>query len=535
MGCLMSALLLCCQAIARGDTVAVNSAPTNAFSSRLARAPGWELFTNETVTRFEIDIKSDELEHLRLKPRSFALAVVRVGGIVYSNVGVRVKGSVGSFRPIDEKPALTLDFCRFFPDRKFHGLRRIHLNNSVEDPSFMNELLGSEIFRDAGIPAPRVSYALLALNSRKLGLYVLKEGFTEDFLGCYFNTISGDLYEPGTGYDVGSQLKRNSVRAVARGTEMLHKLELAARDQDVQMRWKRLNEVLDVDSFVTFMVTEVILGHKDGYCLARNNFRIYHDLDSGKMMFFPHGMDQLLGVANAPWEPVMSGIVAKAVMDTPEGHDLYEKRFRDLESRIFKGDQLTNRVDQALAVLRPALSRLEYDEIVNEATIVKDRIVQRKKSLEKQLSTPPLKPLVFSGGLASVKGWSVVDASPGLSAGEVTSQDGVDSLHFKTASETGASWRARILLPHGRYCFMGRAKVAGIRNLPYGRHQGAALRILGRERSGENFTVGEGWKELRQDFEVTTEKEELDVICELRASAGEVWFDKKSLKISQKQ
>jgi len=518
-----------------GDTVAVDTALTNAFSSQLKRAPGWELFTNGAVSRFEIDISSDELEHLRLKPRSFALAVVRVGGIVYSNVGVRVKGSVGSFRPIDEKAALTLDFCRFSPNRKFHGLRRIHLNNSVEDPSFMNELLGSEMFRDAGIPSPRVSYALLALNSRKLGLYVLKEGFTEDFLGCYFNTVGGDLYEPDTGYDVGTQLKRNSVRAVSQGTEMLQKLESAATDQNAQRRWKRLNEILDVDHFVTFMVMEVILGHKDGYCLARNNFRIYHDLDSGKMVFFPHGMDQLFGVADAPWEPVMSGIVAKAVMDTPEGHDIYERRFRDLENRIFKSDELTNRVNQVMAALRPSLSRLEYDDFVNETTIVKDRIVQRKKSLVRQLSTPRLKPLVFNEGFASVSGWTVVDVSPGLSFGEVISQDGIASLHLKATGETGASWRARILLPRGRYCFMGRARVADIRSLPYGRHQGAALRILGRERAEENFTKGGGWRELKQDFEVNAAMEEIDVICELRASVGEVWFDKNSLKISQKQ
>lgn len=40
---------------------------------------------------------------------------------------------------------------------------------------------------------------------------------------------------------------------------------------------------------------EVMLGHRDGYCLARNNHRVYHDLDSGKMVLFPHSTDQLFG------------------------------------------------------------------------------------------------------------------------------------------------------------------------------------------------------------------------------------------------
>ena len=39
----------------------------------------------------------------------------------------------------------------------------------------------------------------MTLNGRALGLYVLKEGFTEDFLACHFKQVSGDLFEPGEG------------------------------------------------------------------------------------------------------------------------------------------------------------------------------------------------------------------------------------------------------------------------------------------------------------------------------------------------
>ena len=44
-------------------------------------------------------------------------------------------------------------------------------------------------------------------------------------------------------------------------------------------------------------------GHRDGYCLARNNFRVYHDVDSGRFVFFPHGMDVLFGNPRAAIEP----------------------------------------------------------------------------------------------------------------------------------------------------------------------------------------------------------------------------------------
>jgi len=69
----------------------------------------------------------------------------------FRDVAIHVKGSVGSFRPIDEKPSLTLAFSKFDAKRTFHGTTKIHFNNSVEDPTYLHENLGSLIFSKAGI------------------------------------------------------------------------------------------------------------------------------------------------------------------------------------------------------------------------------------------------------------------------------------------------------------------------------------------------------------------------------------------------
>ena len=87
--------------------------------------------------------------------------------------------------------------------------------------------------------------------------------------------------------------------------------------------------------FVDFMAMEVMVGHRDGYCLARNNYRVYYDVDSDKIVFFPHGMDQLFGNPNATWLPHMAGLVAKAVMETPEGRRQYRERFCALFTNVF--------------------------------------------------------------------------------------------------------------------------------------------------------------------------------------------------------
>ena len=102
------------------------------------------------------------------------------------------------------------------------------------------------------------------------------------------------------------------------------------------------------------MAMEVIAGHRDGYCLARNNFRIYRDSGTGKILFFPHGMDQLFGIANNLIEPKMSGFVARGLLETPQGRQAYRERFTYLLTNVFNVSNLIQQANQTLARLRPA-------------------------------------------------------------------------------------------------------------------------------------------------------------------------------------
>src|SRR6267142_1705674 len=97
------------------------------------------------------------------------------GGQVYEDVAIHLKGSY-TFQGIDEKPSLTLNFDKFVPGRRFHGLSKIHLNNSVQDSSGLCEQLARELFNEMGVVTPRATPALVELNGRDLGVCVLVEG-----------------------------------------------------------------------------------------------------------------------------------------------------------------------------------------------------------------------------------------------------------------------------------------------------------------------------------------------------------------------
>jgi hypothetical protein len=73
--------------------------------------------------------------------------------------------------------------------------------------------------------------------------------------------------------------------------------------------------------------------------------------------------------------------------------------------------------------------------------------------------------------------------------------------------------------------------VAGVKPLPSGLHQGAGLRVGGGLRQGDNLVGDSSWKPVGARFQVERPAQEVEFICELRASAGEAWFDLDSLRV----
>src|SRR5439155_15944681 len=238
---------------------------------------GADIFAaNSPVLQFKIEIAGTNVESLRKEPRRFVPATVREGEGVYNNVAVHLKGAAGSFRSIDDKAALTLSFGKFVPSQRFHGLQKIHLNNSVQDPSISTEYIFGALFDAAGVPAPRVTHARVRVNGRDLGFYVLIEGFTRDFLGRYFDHTKGNLYDGGFLKDVTDTLDKESGDGNKDQSD-LRGLASAAQEPDPSKRWERLGKTPDLARFMSFMALEVLVWDWDGYVMNRNNYRIYLD------------------------------------------------------------------------------------------------------------------------------------------------------------------------------------------------------------------------------------------------------------------
>jgi len=353
-----------------------------------ASPPGESFFTNRAAHAFEIEISRSNIVALRREPREYVPATVRCDGVSYTNVGVHLKG-VATFRPIDDKPSFTLSFSKFVPKQRFHGLKKIHLNNGKEDPSFLCEAISAEMFAEAGLPVARVAHTSARLNGRELGAYAAIEGFTEEFLERYFSQTKGNLYDSGFRKDINAQLEKLSGKKPHDWAD-LRQLAAAARTPDLIERWERLSRSLDTNNFARYLAMQVLTANWDGYAMYKNNYRIYHDPVSDRLFFMPHGMDQMFARPTMPMVPVWQGIVANAFMETPEGQTLYQQEVTTLYTNTYKTEALVSRIDELAARVRPLLVEghdvppEEHDVLV---ALLRRQIIQRDKFISQQLTT----------------------------------------------------------------------------------------------------------------------------------------------------
>lgn len=494
--------------------------------------PGGEIFDRPTVLNVHLQLVATNLQALRDRPREYTPATVVVNGQSFTNVGVKLKGAAGSFRPVDDRPALTLHFSKYADGRRLFGLRRLHLNNSVQDPSYMSEYVGSELFRAAGVPTPRVAWATVRIGDRKLGLYVLKEAFEKEFLRCFFEKTDGNLYDGGFVRDINQDLDRESGDGPSDRSD-LQALVATVHEKDLPKRWARLQQLLDVDRFATYAALSLMLADWDGYPLNRNNYRVYFRPEDGRAVFLPHGMDQLFQRSYLELDGSWSGMVAWGLFECPPGQKLYEARCREVFANVFRLDQITNTIARLTETLRPV-----HPDIVHQAGDLQDRVVSRFRSLRRDPILKPPPPPPQPAPVAGAPGEGIRPADwRQQSGGDARLEgpleaDGRRVLAIAASNHSNASWRSDVKLKQGRYRFEGRVRTNGVQAVRDDKGEGAGLRVAGMSTPRANKLAGDaGWTSLSCDFEVPSPEATVTLVCELRATRGNAWFDVDSLRV----
>ena len=254
------------------------------------------LFDASRVMVVDVTVSPEAWAQLGAAPREYVPAVFQLtdGDDVYEpqDAALRVKGRAGSNRPLNRKPAFKLKFNRDDPDGRFAGLKRMTLNNMVQDPSMIHEWTAYQLFRRVGVPAPRTGYAFLRINGEDWGLYLNIEAPDDISLDRHYASTH-HVYEGLYGQDLFN--------------EHIYNMEMDQGPEEERDDLARLVELLDSPPNEGFyaatadlvdwsevlleMATEAYIGHWDGYAPTRNNY-FFHTDDAQRLSLMPWGCDQ---------------------------------------------------------------------------------------------------------------------------------------------------------------------------------------------------------------------------------------------------
>ncbi len=240
---------------------------------------------------------------------------VEFNGIQWCYVGVRFKGN-SSLRDTWQnglyKLPMRLDFDEFEDDypeidnQRFYGFKKLSLSSNYHDDTFIREKVVADIFREAGVPAPRTSFCRLYIDTGEgsvyFGLYTLIEIPDDPMLESQFSDDDGNLYKPdgdsasfAQTYN-GSSFSSDYIETFDKETneddadysDILALYDALHSDRTDAAAWRSsLEATLDVDGFLQWLAINTVIQNWDTYGKMTHNFYLYNDSSDNLLHWIP--------------------------------------------------------------------------------------------------------------------------------------------------------------------------------------------------------------------------------------------------------
>jgi spore coat protein H len=361
-----------------------------------------------------------------------------IDGQSVKNIGIRYKGNGTYFDGAAAgKVSLKLDFAEYVKGQRLGRLKKLNLHSNITDATWMNEVLAFQLFRDAGVPAPRTSYArvYISVEGRQerayAGLYSLVENPDEEFVvarglprtGAIFKPVATDVFA-----DLGPNWKRYNQTydpktdlTDAQKQRVVDFARLVTNGTDAQFA-ARVGDYFDLDETARYLAVVVFLSDLDGLLGAGQNYYLYLDPRTQKFSFIAWDQDHSFGQffrgtqsareqlsIHHPWSE--SSRFLDRLFRVDAFKKLYLARLTEFSDTLFKPERFYRQVDDLAVVLRPA---------------VKDESPQRLLRFERAVAgeVPPGDAGMFRGANIPIKPFvkaraqSVRDQLAGRSTGQ---------------------------------------------------------------------------------------------------------------------
>ncbi len=334
----------------------------------------------------------------------FAHADLKFAGSTFKDVGVRYKGN-GTFMQSrgSEKKSFKIDLDHYVKGQTIAESSKLNLHNCVTDASWMNEVLAYQLYRDAGVAAPRTAYARLRVtvpgghDNKYFGLYSLVENEDARFLEENYGSKKGALFKPVTprlfddlGDDWSKYLQIYDPKTAVSEKEAQRVIEFArlvTRAEDTEFSAK-VGDFLDLEQFSRFMAVTTWLSTLDSILGMGQNFVVYLHPKTHKFHFMPWDLDHSFGQfgmmgsqedretlsIQQPWQGNVRFL--ERVYKVDAFQKLYRARLDEFSKSIFKPERFLQQVDSLAPILRPAIAEESPEKLARFDKVVAGEMVE---------------------------------------------------------------------------------------------------------------------------------------------------------------
>ncbi|MEN9740070.1 MAG: hypothetical protein RLZ72_336 [Actinomycetota bacterium] len=279
--------------------------------------PAAVLFDPTSVVRIDMEIPDNSWNQIQADIYSTtyrrAYLTITMNGSVVNNpynlsdptkweVGIRLKGRA-SRRDLNGKAPFKIKIDKYVTGQNLFGLKKLTLNNMVQDPSMVREAAVYRLYRAMGVPSSRTGFVSLFVdspshgNDLNFGLYLNIETPDEVMLERWFGAGgTTHLYESAYDTDVTSEYYSQYLDSVDIGdpadtTDLMN--AVANSNLTGSAWWNAVQDDADMDEVIALMGVDIFVSNWDGYTdFVRNNHYMHFDAD-GILAVMPWGNDQV--------------------------------------------------------------------------------------------------------------------------------------------------------------------------------------------------------------------------------------------------
>ena len=239
----------------------------------------------------------------------------------------------------------------------------------------------------------------MSVNGKDLGLYVHVEELKAPFLARHFDSAEGNLYE-GTVSDFTPTYRGTIEKKTNEDAADWSDIDavVAALQDPSDAGLEALGEIVDLDRFLSFWATEVLVGHWDGYAGDRNNYQFYREPD-GRFVFIPWGPDDTFhlkddpnpfdNIAKPPPSVLALTAIPNRLYNDPDWRVAYVARLKEILEAVWDEEELLAAVDDMAAIVQQHALPEAREAAAADTERVRKFILKRRGEILADLTPRP--------------------------------------------------------------------------------------------------------------------------------------------------